>query len=234
MININNKKELELIFSQNFGSPYFPILADIYMQEGDLSRAKIVCEIGLQHSPENNCGKFILSKIALAQEKPAVAEKWLKQIINHDAGNFKALRILLRLAVLLQRSPKAIKSYLNIILAHLPNDKECNDLLNTLENKSDNNTINRNISNKKKGGKHKNPSSSIQNNLDRIKNIDYKMGGSMATFSMLTILKSQKHYQQAMAVLNMLESKNIDLDRVKKEKRAIESLIKKHADKSNS
>ena len=170
-------------------------------------------------------------KIALAQEKPAVAEKWLKQIINHDAGNLKALRILIRLAVLLQRSPKAIKSYLNIILAHLPNDKECNELLNTLENKSANNMINKNISNKKKGEAYNNPSTSIQNKLDAIKKIDYKVGGSMATFSMLTILKSQKHYQQAMAVLNMLESKKIDLDRVKKEKREIESLIKKHADK---
>ena len=56
----------------------------------------------------------------------------------------------------------------------------------------------------------------------------------MATFSMLTILKSQKHYQQAMAVLNMLESKNIALDRVKKERKEIESLIKKHVIKSSS
>ena len=63
MININNKKELELVFSQDFGSPYFPILADIYMQEGDLARARIVCETGLKHCPENNCGKLILSKI---------------------------------------------------------------------------------------------------------------------------------------------------------------------------
>ena len=74
MIDITDKKSLENIFAQNFGSPYFPILADLYLQKGDFYRAKMVCEVGLRHDSGNDFGKFILAKVALAEEKPAVAE----------------------------------------------------------------------------------------------------------------------------------------------------------------
>ena len=82
MINIKDKKNLEGAFAQDFGSPYFPILADLYLQEGDLRRAKMGCEGGLQHRSGNDCGKFILAKVALAEEKFTVAERWLKQGIK--------------------------------------------------------------------------------------------------------------------------------------------------------
>ena len=136
MININKKHDLEIAFSQDFSTPYFPILADIYMREGEIERSKKVCEIGLQYSPENSFGKFILAKIAIAEEKPAIAEKWLKQVINENPGNFKALRMLIRLEVLLKRSAKTIKSYINIILEKLPHDKECQNILDALNNAS--------------------------------------------------------------------------------------------------
>ena len=84
MIDITNKGSLENIFAQDFGSPYFPILADLYLQEGDLRRAKLVCEVGLQHSMGNDCGKFILAKVALAEEKFTVAERWLKQVVKDN------------------------------------------------------------------------------------------------------------------------------------------------------
>ena len=44
-----------------------------------------------------------------------------------------------------------------------------------------------------------------------IEEIDYDLEESMATFTMLQVLKSQKHYQQALAVLKMLEEKKMDL-----------------------
>ena len=81
MIDIANKKSLEVAFAQNFSSPYFPILAELYLKEGDLRRAKLVCEVGLKHNMGNDFGKFILAKVALAEEKPTIAEKWLKQVV---------------------------------------------------------------------------------------------------------------------------------------------------------
>ena len=106
MINIQNKKMLENIFAHDFGSPYFPILAELYMNENDLSRAKKVCKIGLDHDMNNDCGKVMLAKIALIEEKPTVAEKWLKQAVSDNPINFIALRMLIRIELILNRSIK--------------------------------------------------------------------------------------------------------------------------------
>ena len=59
--------------------------------------------------------------------------------------------------------------------------------------------------------------------------IDYKLESSMATLSMLNILKNQKHYHQALSVIHVLESKNIDPQRIAKEKKDIQLLIKKQS-----
>tara|TARA_Y100000588_G_scaffold362808_1_gene424858 strand:- start:1737 stop:2438 length:702 start_codon:yes stop_codon:yes gene_type:complete len=232
MININKKHDLEIAFSQDFSTPYFPILADIYMREGEIELSKKVCEIGLQYSPENSFGRFILAKIAIAEEKPAIAEKWLKQVINKNPGNFKALRMLIRLEVLLKRSIKTIESYINIILEKLPHDIECQNILDTLNSASSNN-------NKLKKNTQNNGIVENQQIAKKItdatkvitEKIDYKLESSMATLSMLNILKNQKHYHQALSVIHVLESKNIDPPRIAKEKREIKLLIKKSSSK---
>ena len=78
MIDILDKKLLESTFADDFASPYFPILAELYLNEGDLSRAHKVCEVGLDHDSTNIDGNFIFAKVALAEEKFTVAEKWPK------------------------------------------------------------------------------------------------------------------------------------------------------------
>ena len=72
MIDITDKIALESIFAEDFSSPYYPILANLYLQEGDLRRAKKVCEIGLDHDSSNADGKFILAKVAQAENKKVV------------------------------------------------------------------------------------------------------------------------------------------------------------------
>ena len=47
MIDLTNKKLLETKFAEDFATPLYPILADIYLLEGDLVRARKVCEVGL-------------------------------------------------------------------------------------------------------------------------------------------------------------------------------------------
>jgi hypothetical protein len=58
-----------------------------------------------------------------------------------------------------------------------------------------------------------------------IEEADYVLEESMATFTMLQVLKSQKHYQKALAVLKMLEAKNMDDDRISKERSEIQSIL---------
>ena len=220
MIDITDKKSLENIFAQNFGSPYFPVLADLYLQEGDFRRAKIVCEVGLKHDLGNNFGKFILAKVALAEEKPAVAEKWLKQVVKDNPSNFNALRMLIRLEFILKRSPKTIQKYIQNILQYIPNDVECQGWI---QNISDKLPEEKKFASKKTNDLVSSRVSETKPGL--IEEKDYDLGESMATFTMLQVLKSQKHYQQALAVLKMLEAKKKDVDRISKERGEIQSLL---------
>ena len=226
MIDITDKKSLEVAFAQNFASPYFPILAELYLQEGDLRRAKLVCEVGLKHNLGNDFGKFILAKVALAEDKPTIAEKWLKQVVIDNPGNFNALRMLIRLEFSLNRSPKTINKYIQHILQYLPNDVECQNWLMTIPNATD------------KTSERKKEMELLKSN-DQVSNetpvaakstddINYKVEESMATFTMLQVLKTQKHYQQALAVLKLLESKNMDADRISKERSEIRSLLSRN------
>ena len=59
--------------------------------------------------------------------------------------------------------------------------------------------------------------------------LDYKVEESMATFTMLQVLKEQRHYQQALAVIKLLQSKNMDADRIAKERSEILALISRDA-----
>ena len=215
---MHNKQDLEKIFANDFGSPYFPILAECYMNEGDLVRAKQVCNIGLNHDKYNAIGKIILAKIAMIEEKPTIAEKWLKQAINIDAGNFLALRILIRIEFILNRKHQTILQYINMILRFLPNDMEANEWLKKISLKNiikKNDVANKNITKK-----------TIKTSPNPEK---YEISHTMATFTMLDVLKKQKSYQQALFVLDALEFKKNDLPRIKKERKFILSLIKKHS-----
>ena len=59
-VDIQNITELEHAFAEDFGTPYFPVLADYYLKNKDFNRAQKVCELGLKNAPHNTDGKFIL------------------------------------------------------------------------------------------------------------------------------------------------------------------------------
>jgi len=125
MIDLTNKRFLETKFAEDFATPFYPMLADMYLLEGDLDRAKKVCEVGLNHDFSNVDGKYIIGKVALAENKLTVAEKWLKQVVNENPAHFSALRLLIRLEIKLKRSPKTIQTYIGRLLHFIPYDDEC-------------------------------------------------------------------------------------------------------------
>ena len=133
MIDILNKKMLERTFANDFASPYYPILAELYLLEGDLPRARKVCEIGLDHDSSNVDGRFVYAKVAMAEEKFTAAEKWLKKVVDENPAHFIALRMLIRLEIQLNRSPKTIRNYINKILQFLPEDTQCMEWLNSIQ-----------------------------------------------------------------------------------------------------
>ena len=216
MIDILDKKMLESTVADDFASPYYPILAELYLQEGDLSRARKVCEIGIDHDSTNIDGKFVFAKVAMAEEKFTVAEKWLKRVVDENPAHFNALRMLIRLEFQLSRSQKTIQNYINRILKFLPEDPECMEWLKNIqaletvepppspgpaETKPEKNV----------------PIQSPETNPEK----KYKIEKAMATLTMAQVLESQRHYHEALAVLDVLESNGKDSNQIARKKEEI-------------
>ena len=228
MIDITDKITLEKIFAEDFSSPYYPMLANLYLQEGDLRRAKKVCEIGLDYDSSNADGKFILAKVAQAENKKVAAEKWLKQVIVDNPAHFNALRMLIKLEIQLKRSSNTIQKYIGLLLQYLPNDDECIQWLNEINSPSSESTSNKGVAtstNPTEVGSEEVVSIHIHEPIDEK---TYEVVESMATFTMVQVLKSQQHFHQALAVLNMLESRGGDSDQIAREKGEVQQLIAKN------
>ena len=225
MIDLTDKKLLETKFAEDFATPIYPILADMYLLEGDLARARKVCEVGLDHDSTNVDGKYILGKVAVAENKLTLAEKWLKQVADENPSHFIALRLLINVEIKLKRSAKTIQGYINHLLKFVPYDDECLHWLNeinALGDRSasqavpDSDALTENII----------PNSAAEKIAEPVIEKSYEVVESMATFTMVGVLKSQKHFHQALAVLEILKSKGRDGERISGEKAEIELLIK--------
>ena len=90
-----DKKELEKEFANNFGSPYLPILGEIYLKDKDYIRAEKVCTFGLKYDPENLNGYYILSKIYLYNNRLDDAEKLLVILLEKNPLHINALRLII-------------------------------------------------------------------------------------------------------------------------------------------
>ena len=111
IININNISELEHAFAEDFGTPVFPVLANLYLKNKEMKRSRKVCELGLELSPHNSDGKFILAKLNLYENKLMKGEQLLKQVVDENPVHINGLRILIEVMRSLNRSPNSIKKY---------------------------------------------------------------------------------------------------------------------------
>ena len=214
MIDILDKKMLESTFADDFASPYYPILAELYLQEGDLSRARRVCEIGLDHDSTNIDGKFVFAKVTMAEEKFTVAEKLLKKVVDENPAHFNALRMLIRLEFQLSRSQKTIQNYINRILQFLPEDAECMEWLKNIQALETVEPPPRPTETKpEKNSSIKSPKPDTEKK--------YKIETVMATLTMAQVLESQRHYHEALAVLDVLESNGQDSSQIAQKKEEI-------------
>ena len=70
------------------------------------------------------------------------------------------------------------------------------------------------------------PDSTAQKAAEPIIKKSYEIVESMATFTMVKVLKSHKHFHQALAVLKILQSKGRDGERISGERVEIQQMIK--------
>ena len=216
-MNKLDKKNLEEKFAEDFATNYFPILSNIYFLEGDLKRARKVCEIGLQYNPNNIDGLFILSNIELLENNNIEAEKNLKKIINRSPGHINALQSLIKVSEQLKRSKNTIHNYIKHLIQFFPNNDALQSWLKKYNNEINQPIVPQNRSLNKEEKQNIINTSSIQSN--------YKIEKSMITFTMVNVLRSQKHYNYALAVLDELELQKRDSNKIEQHRNEINKIL---------
>ncbi len=295
-MNLKNKSELEKYFADHFDTILFPVLADIYKTEGDLTRARKVCEIGLEYHPNNVDGSFVLAEINQSAGDLLVAEKLLKNVIAIEPNHYRAALNLAKIQLKLQRAPDSISKLWLKIAKIDPTHPEAKtsvkkslskkhdpsiekELVDSKKLKKEFDKLKQNLETAPTSGPEKKPQAksvvkpkpetkaepkakpkvkpkakpkakqaltetpqkSIQNeekilgpkppsikpqkiSEEELQSLD--ISPRMATFTMVNVLKKQKLYQQAIAVLSLLEEKGADPALISQERQNLQKLIK--------
>ena len=207
------KKELEQAFAEDFSSPIFPILGELYLKNKDLNRAKKVCQVGLKHDPENINGYYILAKVYLYDNQLNKAEEMLITLIDKKPLHINALKLIVKLHEELTVTKKNKIKYLKILLDIFPTNK----LIEEKITKIDNDYLKKNKPSIKK----------VIPQIDNIiqKNINFNIQPNMATLTFVEILKEQKHYHEALQVLSIVESKSTENKKTKSLKNELQKLL---------
>ena len=206
-----SRTELENIFANDFSSPAFPILANLYYKNKEYDRANKVCKIGLEHNPRNLIGQFILAKLYLIENKKKSAEKLLKNIIIFDPGNIQALLMLINISIDLKRSKKTINNLVVQANSILPN----NQVIKKLFSKYSSTHKNKPAKQSRKTANKKDKSAVPSINKE------------MATQTMYKMMLSQKKYKIACEILNVMKKKNKKKKFVTTEMKKIKKYLEK-------
>ena len=173
-MNHYSRYELEQAFANDFESPLFPVLANLYYDNEEYSRALKVCKIGLKYDANNYIGSYVLSKVYLKLDKKTEAEKLLKNIIEKDVHNIRALSILVELEKKLNRSNFTIEKYAHIAKGFI---------------KEESNSVKKRKNKPKKRLDQKSP---------------FSINPKMVTRTMYSLLIKQKKYQMAYSILSVM------------------------------
>ena len=198
------KEELEHKFADNFAISNFHLLAEIYFQEQDFQRARKVCEIGLENHKDQLDGQYILAKIELLDGNAIKSERILKKIYHSNPGHIQSIKLLVEVRDFLKRSLTETKKLVDFILANYPDDVFAHQWL-----------------------------SSHYKQFNDIKSHDatieiFKVSPNLQSITFYEVLKTQKHYHQALNMLDDLKNtKKINASFYKKETKSINKLIQK-------
>ena len=209
-MDLSNRTALELHFADNFETHLFSVLADHYLKDGDLERARKVCAIGLEYHPKNADGLFILGQANRSDGDLQKAEQSFKSVLKNGTVHLQAATGLAEIQTELQRSEATVMKTWQQVLKWDPSNQTARELVNSFEMKKPQ----RKVKKSKKDAPHKG-------------NNSIEINQRLATFTMVTVLRNQGLNHQALTVLDMLERKGADTKRIKSEK---QDIIKKMED----
>ena len=202
-MELNNLTELELYFADHFDTVLFPVLAEIYQDKGQYSRAKKVCEIGLGHHPESIDGQYILSQAELGLGNLVKAEKLMIKILYKFPNHIPAASALPMVQEQIGRSKNTLSKSWKGAQEVDPKNKLANEFL----------------TNAKKSKKRKTKKAQAKND----KMDDFTISPRLATFTLVHVLKGQELYTRALDVLDILEKKGENKERIAAERESIKT-----------
>jgi len=215
-MKLYDQQKLEKIFANNFETPLFPVLANLYYEKKEYKRAQKVCKIGLSHNPNNYVGQFILAKTYFADKQYQSAEIFFKTVVTYDSHNANALIFLVETQAILKRSKTNIQGNINKGL-QLGIEHALFKKLKTRKKKSVKNVLQ--------------PSKEVLE-IPTTPHTTIQINTTMATKTMYKLMVQQKKYDVAMAILEIMKTnkknnKFVNLEQ-KKLQQAINKRNKKH------
>lgn len=235
-MDFQNQIELELYFADHFDTILYPVLADLYFQKGDLRRARKVCEIGLKHHENDSIGLYMLAQIDKSEGNLKQAEKNLERVLLYTYEHLAAAEMLCEIQTVLGRAQNRLLKSWKHVLELDPRHKTAQEFINKVDKKENKASKKEILS---KSGSKKQKLNNIVNKTKKetikvasIPSADdigepLKVSSRLATFTLVSVLKNQGLFSQALEVLDALEEKGEDLESISLERDTIKTLIEK-------
>ena len=213
-MDFKNQIELELYFADHFDTILFPVLADLYFRQDDLRRARKVCEIGLKHHENDSAGLFLLAQIDHLSAAEALCEI---QTVLGRATN----RLLKSWKRVLDLDPKheTAQSFIKKIEGESEKQKPKTVTKTKVKPKP---LVEKEASVPERANNDVPPTPAINDLSEPL-----KVSSRLATFTLVSVLKNQGLFSQALDVLEALEEKGESQEAISLERDTIQTLIER-------
>jgi len=237
-MNLQNQIELELYFADHFDTILFPVLADLYLKQHDLKRSRKVCEIGLSHHPNDTAGWFTLAQIEIEEGQLKDAEKVLEKVLLYSEDHLAAAKLLCEIQTVLGRaSTRLLKSWKHVLRLE-PTNQTALSFIKKVESNKKEQPKKKVIQPKKEIAQKQVKKSTkkaetspqpviVPELVSDAPSEPLQVSSRLATFTLVAVLKNQGLLDQALDVLDALESKGEDKSIIDRERKSIQELVNK-------
>jgi tetratricopeptide (TPR) repeat protein len=223
-MDFRNQTELELYFADHFDTVLFPVLADLYLRGKDLVRARKVCEIGLEYHPDQVDGLFVLANVAWEEGNLPEAEQLLKRVVESGVPHLQARKMLAAVQTELGRSQNTVAATWKKVLELEPDNETALEFVRQAE-KSRKKKPRRKTKPQQKATPPPGPAAPSVPVVGE-SGANLSISPRLATFTLVTVLRNQGLYQQALEILDILEEKGEDPERIARERERLRELLR--------
>ena len=235
-MDFKNQIELELYFADHFDTILFPVLADLYFRQDDLRRAKKVCEIGLKHHENDSAGLFILAQVEKKEGNLKEAEKLFERVLLFARDHLQAAEALCEIQTVLGRATNRLLKSWKHVLELDPKHETAQSFIKKVEGENEKQKpksvtkskvkpkplVEKKVSVPKRPNNDVPPPPAISDLSEPL-----KVSSRLATFTLVSVLKNQGLFSQALDVLEALEEKGESQEAISLERDTIQTLIER-------